>query len=162
MAIRLSKILFALSAALFGVLTGVNNILDYPVNFAAVQHTLMMDTTYPDHNSMWRAVEAPVLHHLAFSLIIATELAIGALGFWGALELWQARRNAALFNKKKTKVVWALTLGVMLWFTGFIVVAGEWFLMWQSQEWNAQQAAFRFLAPFLLGLIFLAQKDRDD
>ena len=162
MAIRLSKILFVVSAALFAALAGIDNILDYQINFASVQHVLVMDTIYPDNNSMWRAIETPWLHHLGFWLIILTELAIGILGFWGSIELWQARHDANLFNKQKSKAVWALTLGILLWFTGFMVIAGEWFLMWQSEDWNAQQAAFRFVVPFLLGLIFLTEKDHND
>lgn len=161
-AIRLSKILLVFSAALFAALVGVDNILNYQINFASVQHVLMMDTVYPDNNSMWRAVETPWLHHLAYWLIILTELAIAVLGFWGAFELWQVRHDVVAFNNRKAKSIWALTLGILLWFTGFIVVAGQWFLMWQSTEWNAQQAAFRFAASFLLILIFLVIKDQDD
>jgi len=41
------------------------------------------------------------------------------------------------------------------------VIAGEWLLMWQSKDWNAQQAAFRFAVLFLLGLIFVSLKDED-
>lgn len=161
-AIRISKILFVFSAALFAALVGIDNILDYQINFASVRHVLMMDTVYPDNNSMWRAIEAAWLHHLAYWLIILTELAIAMLGFWGAYELWRVRHDAVAFNRHKTKSVRALTLGVLLWFTGFIVIAGGWFLMWQSTEWNAQQAAFRISASFLLILIFLVQQDQDN
>lgn len=161
MAIRLSKILFVFSAALFGTLVGIDNIIDYQINFASVQHVLMMDTVFSDNNSMWRAIKTPWLHHLGFWIIILTELAIGVLGFWGSIELWQSRQDANLFNQQKTKAIWSLTLGVLLWFTGFMVIAGEWLLMWQSKDWNAQQAAFRFAVPFLLGLIFVSLKDED-
>lgn len=159
--LRISKILFVLSAALFAALVGMNNILDYEINFAAVQHVMLMDSVFPGNNSMWRAVSAPWLHHLAYWLIIATELAIALLGFWGAFELWRARRDAAQFNRRKTKAVLALTLGILLWFGGFLVVAGEWFLMWQSQDWNAQQPAFFFAASFFFILILLVREDRD-
>ena len=161
-AIRISKILFVFSAALFAALAGMNNLLDYQTNFAPVRHVLSMDSVFADNRFMWRAVTAPWLHHLAYWLIIVTELAIAVLGFWGAFELWQARHDAAAFNRQKTKSVIALTLGILLWFTGFIVVAGEWFLMWQSKSWNAQQTAFLFAASFLLILILLVLKDRDD
>lgn len=161
LAIRISKVLFVFSAALFAAFAAMNNLLDYQINFAAVRHVLSMDSVFPDNNSMWRAVTAPWLHHLAYWLIIVTELAIAVLGFRGAFELWQARRDAAAFNRQKTKSVLALALGVLLWFTGFIVVAAEWFLMWQSQTWNAQEPAFYFSASFLLILILLAQEDRD-
>ena len=49
--------------------------------------------------------------------------------------------------------------GFALWFFGFMVVGGEWFQMWQSQTWNGQEAAFRFIGCIGLVLIFLAQKD---
>jgi len=52
-------------------------------------------------------------------------------------------------------------LGVLLWFTGFVVVAGEWFLMWQSETWNAQQPAFIFAASFFLILMLLTREDQD-
>ncbi len=162
LALRLSKILLVLSAALFAALVAMNNLLDYQINFAGVSHVLLMDTVFPDSNITWRAVTTPWLHHLAYWLIIAAELAIAVLGFWGAVELWQARHDAAAFNMQKTKPIVALTLGVLLWFTGFVVIAGEWFLMWQSESWNAQQTAFYFAASFLLILILLAPEDQDE
>ena len=36
-----------------------------------------------------------------------------------------------------------------MWFVGFVVVGGEWFLMWQSATWNGQEAAFRFYLTVL-------------
>jgi predicted small integral membrane protein len=43
-----------------------------------------------------------------------------------------------------------LTLGLLLWLVAFIAVGGEWFLMWQSAEWNGEEAAFRiFRSPVL-------------
>lgn len=162
LAIRISKILLVFSAALFAALAGMNNLLDYQTNFAGVQHVLSMDTVFPNNNSSWRAVTSPWLHHLAYWLIIAVELVIAVLGFWGAIELWQTRHDAATFNRKKTKAALALTLGILLWFTGFNVIAAEWFLMWQSESWNAQQSAFLFATSFFLVLILLALKDEDD
>jgi len=53
-------------------------------------------------------------------------------------------------------------LGFLLWFTGFMVIGGEWFAMWQSKEWNGVPSAFRFDVILLLVLIFVMQKDADD
>jgi predicted small integral membrane protein len=50
-------------------------------------------------------------------------------------------------------------IGFMVWFTGFMVVGGEWFAMWQSQIWNGQQAAFRFYATLLGVLIYVGQPE---
>ena len=52
-----------------------------------------------------------------------------------------------------------LTLGICLWFTGFITVGGEWFLMWQSETWNGQQAAFRLVVILGIVLLYLIQPD---
>ncbi len=40
-----------------------------------------------------------------------------------------------------------------------MVVAGEWFAMWQSTTWNGQEAAFRFYVAVLGVLIFVNQPD---
>ena len=42
-----------------------------------------------------------------------------------------------------------------------MAVGGEWFLMWQSETWNGQQAAFRFYMSILAVLIFVMQPDPD-
>jgi predicted small integral membrane protein len=42
-----------------------------------------------------------------------------------------------------------------------MVIAGEWFAMWQSEDYNAQQASFRFYITVLAALIFLNQRDGD-
>ena len=49
----------------------------------------------------------------------------------------------------------------LVWFFGFMVVAGEWFAMWQSQTWNGQDAAFRFYVTALAVLIFVSLPDGD-
>ena len=160
--IRISKIIVAVSCALLAFLPGINNIIDYNINLVHVQHVLMMDTHVVDVGSSGiRSIESPFVHHLAYVSIIITELLIGILGIWGSIELWKARHNAVQFNTKKAKVIWSMTLGLLVWFTGFLVIGGEWFLMWLSEEWNSQQAAFRLVIPFMLGLIYVSSKDED-
>jgi predicted small integral membrane protein len=38
-----------------------------------------------------------------------------------------------------------LTMGLFLYAVGFLVVAGEWFAMWQSHTWNGQATAGIFV-----------------
>ncbi len=45
--------------------------------------------------------------------------------------------------------------------TGFMVVGGEWFMMWQSAVWNGQEAAFRFYVTLLGVLIYVNQRDTE-
>ena len=69
--------------------------------------------------------------------------------------------SGAEFDRAKTYAVAAALVAFLVWFFGFMVVAGEWFDMWQSKTWNGQDAAFRFYISVLAVLIFLNQPDQD-
>jgi predicted small integral membrane protein len=65
-----------------------------------------------------------------------------------AVRLIQARyAPGKVFNAAKALVVAAATVAFLVWFFGFMVVAREWFAMWQSKSWNGQEAAFRVSLP---------------
>jgi predicted small integral membrane protein len=163
MAVRIAKILLILSAGIFCLLVGYNNIVDYGSNFMFVQHVLTMDTTFPDNAvRASRALSNPQLHHLAYWLIIAAEIAIGLFCVAGALRLMPVLRAPAdAFNNAKILAITGLAAGVGFWFMGFLVVGGEWFQMWQSQIWNGQESAFRFIGSIGLIMIFVAMDDRE-
>src|SRR5262249_19293771 len=99
----------------------------------------------------------PAVVQAAYALIIATEAATAVLCWIGAAAL--ARRlsaDAAAFNRAKSFAAVGLTLGFLLWQVGFMSIGGEWFGMWQSQQWNGVPSAFRFLITILALLIFVA------
>src|SRR5919106_1568566 len=147
--IRCSKILLVASVALFTTLVVFNNITDYGSNYAFVEHVLRMDTTFPNNKGMWRAITSPTLHHAAYMLIILVEGITALLCWAGAVKLLGALRKGVIeFNRSKNVAIAGLTLGFCLWFMGFIGIAGKWFLMWQSPQWNTQQAAFRLTTIF--------------
>jgi hypothetical protein len=93
--------------------------------------------------AMWRAIASPTIITLAYWLIIAGEMSAGLLCLAGSIALFRAapRRRSEFIHAKRAAVA-GLTLGIFVWFFGFMTVAAEWFLMWQSQQWNAVQAAF--------------------
>ena len=92
-ATRLSKAVLVAAAAAWSFIAGVDNVFDYSSNFQFVRHVLEMDTTFPGNAGMWRAVRLPILHHVAYALIIVTELAVGVLAGIGALRMAAARHN---------------------------------------------------------------------
>ncbi|MCG6940209.1 MAG: DUF2165 domain-containing protein [Thiohalocapsa sp.] len=160
--IRAAKALLVLSMGFFALLAGIGNVMAPGANLSFVRHVLAMDTVFPDNPLRWRAITSPVLHQSAFWGIVAVELAVAALCLWGGARLLlDAAAPALRFNAAKAPAVAGLTLGILLWFTGFIVIGGEWFLMWQSQEWNGIEAAFRFTACLFLTLLFVVGEDRD-
>lgn len=162
MIVRWSKVAMVLALAAFAMVVAVDNLIDYGSNFTFVQHVLSMDTTFPGNALMGRAVTAPWAWHVAYAGIIAGEGATAALLLLGTVELIRARRApAAGFQHAKRFVVAGCTVGILVWFLGFMVVGGEWFAMWQSKTWNGQEGAFRFYMALLGVLVFVNQYDTD-
>jgi predicted small integral membrane protein len=150
LAIRLVKIAMVASTALFALLVAFDNLVDYGSNYEFVRHTLSMDTTFPGNALMGRAITQPALWSIGYWLIILTEAVVGLILAFAAVQLAaNARSRASRFNAMKKFAVIGAGLGFLLWFTGFMVVGGEWFAMWQSKAWNAQEAAFRFYMTLL-------------
>ncbi len=157
---RLAKILISLSLALFCLLVAFDNITDPHANYEFVTHVMSMDTTYPGNALMYRSVTSPLVWQITYALIIATQLVCGGLFLAGAIGMWRARTAAAeVFQQAKAFAMAGALLAFLLWFFVFMVIAGEWFAMWQSKDWNAQQSSFRFYITVLAVLIFLNQPD---
>lgn len=159
---RTAKIVMSLALGLFCLLVAFDNLADYTTNYLFVQHVMSMDTTFPGNEMRWRAITNPALWQLAYGTIILGEALTGALFLIGAYGLWQAREaSSAEFNHAKRYTVAASLLAFVVWYFGFMVVAGEWFDMWESQTWNGQEPAFRFYMTVLAVLIFVAMPDGD-
>jgi predicted small integral membrane protein len=159
---RIAKIIMVACLAAFCLLVVFGNLTDYQSNFLFVQHVMSMDTTYPGNKLMYRAVTEPAYWQAAYTLIIFGEATAGLLFLAGAIRLLQVRRQpGAVFDRAKALTVMGALAAFILWFFGFMVVAGEWFAMWQSATWNGQEAAFRFYMTALAVLIFVMLPDRD-
>ncbi len=158
---RLSKIILVWAIALFASLAAFSNLADYNSNFEIISHVLKMDTTFPDNQGLWRAIESPLIHHIIYGLIIFVEIIVALLCWLGGYRLLKSIQNPATFNQAKKFAILGLTLGFILWFTGFMTIGGEWFLMWQSDVANGQQAAFRLVVIIGILLIYLVHPDED-
>ncbi len=51
------------------------------------------------------------------------------------------------------------TAGFPVWFFGFMVIGGAWFLMQQSDTWNGQDAAFKISMGMPEVLTYTVQPD---
>jgi len=162
MILRLLKIKLTAMVAVFFTLVVVGNTFDYGTNFAFVQHVLSMDTTFRSPTVMGRAITDPTVHHLAYAAIIAWEAFAGILCWIGTARLLAAlRAPGPAFDRAKAAAFVGLGAGFLLYGLGFMVVAAEWFQMWQSSQWNGQAAAARFMILIGIPLILLALPDRD-
>jgi predicted small integral membrane protein len=161
-AARIAKLVMVGSLAAFALLVAFDNVTDYPTNYAFVRHVMSMDTTFPGNGLLYRRISSPVLWNAAYALIIAGEALTGLCFTIATVAMAVAlRADAGRFARAKRMVFAGAAVGFLVWFFGFMVVGGEWFAMWQSPQWNGQQAAFRFYMTMLAVLIFVNQRDRD-
>ena len=141
---RWSKILLLAAFAFYFAVIVFNNLTDFGSNYDFVRHTLSMDTTFPGNRGMWHAVTSPRVY-LAFYLgLIAWEALNATLCLLGAIKLFRARHMPdAEFQHAKIIGIAALTSAMLQWLVAFEIIGGEWFMMWQSHQWNGQEAGFR-------------------
>ena len=152
---RIIKIVLVGTIGLLGLLTGIDNIVDYPTNLADVQHVLSMDMLPRSSPLLGRAITNAALQRAAYDVIIGAELLFGTLCLLGAIRLARGACTAAA----KDLALIGLGLGLMLYVFGFLLIGGEWFQMWQDGPWNAQQSAFRFAGVIGIVLLFVALPD---
>lgn len=157
--LRLAQIILSALLAVYGLLVALTNASDYGVNFEFVRMVAGMSDTFGAMKS-GRSIHHPVLLHGMYVLLIAAEAGSGLLCARGAWQMWRARHAPEiLFEAGKRSAVLGLLLGLTLWFGAFVIVGGEWFLMWQSKTWNAQATAFSLSVFYAIALLILLQKD---
>jgi predicted small integral membrane protein len=147
-ALPLAATLLTATVALYIALVAFGNITDFDSNQQFVRHVLAMDTTFKDDDLMWRAVTSHGLQDSAYVVIIVWEsvaalVLIGGTWFWGRREFGRARQVST----------YGLLMLMVLFGAGFIGVGGEWFAMWQSEDWNGLEAATRVF--LLSGVVLL-------
>jgi predicted small integral membrane protein len=157
MTVRLAKMIVVAVIAAFFTVETYSNLTDFGTNFEPVRHVLSMDTTFQSPNLMWRAVTDPVLQTQAYWLIIGWQGLVAFFCWLGAVRLltaWGASPRD--FDRAKALAIFGLLLGFLLYGLGFLVIASEWFAMWQSKQWNAQATAGMFTTVIVAVMIFVA------
>lgn len=152
MIVRLGQTAMAAAVALLFTLFAFGNITDPQTNWQFVQHVMAMDTIFPDSTLRWRAVTDPAAQTAVYGLIIATE-GVTALVLWAGVVRMLAGLRGPGFARAKQTAIAGLMLGFLLYAVAFMAIAGEWFAMWQSQTWNGQSSAARFIA--LIGIVLI-------
>ncbi|CAL9475111.1 DUF2165 domain-containing protein [Streptomyces sp. enrichment culture] len=142
--------------ALYVSLVALGNITDFDTNQQFVRHVLAMDTTFKDEDLMWRAVTSTALQDAAYVAIIVWETVAALVLLYGTW-LW-GRRRQELARRVST---YGLLMMMLLFGAGFIGIGGEWFAMWQSEDWNGLDAATRvfLMSGVVLVLVQLTGRD---
>ncbi|NJO67743.1 MAG: DUF2165 domain-containing protein [Rhodospirillales bacterium] len=111
-----------------------------------------------------RASKIVMVGALALWAIIVAEAAIGLAYLVASWRMARAiNRSDNAFHEARALTALGLSVAFGLWFVGFMVIAGEWFVMWQSPDWNAQESTFRFyLTNLAVGICVFIDNDRND
>ena len=161
--IRYCKTSLVAASAFFLWIVVFNNITDYGSNFAFVENVLNMSTTFEGNKGMWRAIDSPAIHHIFYISIILWEALAAAILSIATLKMFKASKAPyEVFKKAKELAIMGFTINLLQWFVAFLTVGAEWFLMWQSQEWNGQNAAGRMFMVIGVCLLFVLSKEGDE
>jgi predicted small integral membrane protein len=153
---RLGVTLATTGCGLLSLIIAFGNMTDYGTNFEFVRHVLMMDTLFPNSTVTYRSLQYPLIHHAAYIAIIATEAIMAYFLLSGGYALIKSiKAGSEAFQSAKKNAYTGISIGILLWFIGFIVIGGEWFSMWQSQSWNGLGSADRIITFFMLTYLSL-------
>jgi predicted small integral membrane protein len=156
---RIGKSVLVFGMGLFLCLAAINNSLDGQGTFSAVKSAVDMQGTFKVPVLMWRAIESPLLVWICVSAIIVCEAVAGLLCLLGAVRMGLSRTSGAAFESAKSTALTGLTIAAALYFIGFHVIAGEWFMLWQNRGSPNLQEAFRDFASAMLMMLWVHQSD---
>ena len=158
--IRVCKIALVLAVALFFSVAVYNNITDHDNSWRFIQQVMTMATIRQDPDIMWRAISDPAVQFWAYLVIVGAQGLIALLCWVGGLRLLLTLFASDVdFNKAKNIAILGVTLGFLFYAVGFLIIAGEWFALWQSRSWNGQITIVSLLFFFGAVLVILMMKD---
>lgn len=138
------------TVAAYITLVAIGNITDFDSNQDFVKGVLGMKTTFNDDQLMWRSIDATWLQNTAYVGVIIWEVLCAIVCIWGTVLLIKALKNGGAWGHARKVASLGILMILFLFGFGFIAVGGEYFAMWQSDQWNGLTAAIR---NFTLGAI---------
>ena len=142
---RITMCIAALVVGLIGLLAFLDNANNLQSGFAAVQYAVS-EAEQPVYKNFGPAISSPVLIWAIFLFIMAVELAVGVLGFWGLTQMIRHRTaEASDFQTAKSKAIFGASLGMLLWYGAFVVIGELYFNFWQTAPGlGSAEGAFRY------------------
>ena len=138
-AIRRSKVLNVLMAALFGIATLINNFTDYAAYTEYIGRIISMSDTVGNDSRRYRAVTSTLFHHRFYWAIITLEVIFTFSCLYGTFHLYRkinAPRND--FHEAKKFAIVGLTTAIFVYYILYVIILNEWF----DVEYSAQRNAF--------------------
>ena len=118
--IRLTKIAAALFIGAIGALFFLDNLFNLETAYSVVSF-VVSGTEQPYYKILGPTVSSTWLTYLALFTIMAGELAVGVLGFFGTVRMIKERKGSPEnFSAAKSIAVSAGVIGMLVWYGFFI------------------------------------------
>ncbi|MEM8621597.1 MAG: DUF2165 domain-containing protein [Actinomycetota bacterium] len=152
-AARLAASTFVLMTASYYLVVGLDNVSNPSSNWAYVVGVISGDGVPADSGFEWRFIDATWFHALVYAIIIAGELAAGGVLACSAVAGFRRTRSSADWADAQRGAILGCLIGLAVFFVGFIVIGGNWWVMYMNQNWNGLTAAFQNSVMTALTLI---------
>ena len=155
---RVVTSLFVLMVASYYLVVGFDNITNptnpNASNWPFVEGVLSGDGVPADSGFEWRFIDATWFHVISYIGIITMETVTGVvLLIAGILGLRRAGSAPAWAHAQRWTYVGGI-LGLTVFMFGFMVIGGNWFVMYQNSKYNGLDPASQNIV-FTLGMLIL-------
>jgi len=157
---RLTKIAAAVFIGAIGLLFFLDNLVNLGSAYT-VTSFVVSGAEQPFYKILGPTVSASWLTWLSLFTIMAGELAVGVLGFLGAIQMIKARSGSAdSFNAAKSYAISGGALGIIVWYGFFVVIGEGYFHMWQTETGLASiEGAFRYGTVCAVLMFYIGSKN---
>jgi len=139
--------LFILMVASYYLVVGFDNVTNpanpNASNWGFVQGVLRGDGVPADSGFEWRFINATWFHAISYITIMALETLTGILLLVAGILGLKHAQNSEHWSRSQKWTFAGGFIGLGIFFFGFIVVGGNWFIMYLNSKWNGLDPAFQ-------------------
>ncbi|MGB0894079.1 MAG: DUF2165 family protein [Parashewanella sp.] len=153
---HLSKAIIAFCVAIFCLMVGYDNLIDFNSNYGLVNKVLSMSgmpAWFDPSPIASRAITDPSLQLLFYIAIIAGEITAGVIMLVASLIMLRNVSQPS-FQLGQSLYIMGTTVALLIWYLGFAIIASEWFAMWASSG-TTQMKAYSFSTFILLSMCYV-------
>lgn len=144
---RVVTSLFILMVGAYYLVVGFDNITNptnpNASNWPFVQGVLSGDGVPADSGFEWRFIDATWFQAISYIMIMTLETITGIVLLVAGFKGIRRSRTAASWSQAQKWTFIGGFLGLGVFFFGFMVVGGNWFIMYLNSKWNGLEPAFQ-------------------
>ncbi len=153
--IRYVKVIIVITMGLFFAMIALNNLTDLETNLTYT-HGIISMSWINNAKVHWRAIENPIWSHIAYGAIVFWQI-ITSLYCWigAAVMLKHIHKDTQKFAQAKRFALIGLTMGFTFFMIGFVVIASEWFYMFETELNNVVVKALLLASLIISCMAFI-------